>query len=844
MIIITKLIFTLAFVVYIANASFSSLAEFKKKIQEQVGESVCYDQWLGDGSCDRACNTAEHSFDGGDCSSRFQSVSLFGDDHESGFTLAAESIADHHVGKYFKASKKTRKEDRSEVVLRRGVEFTITIVPKWYEKLSSVFVEPEHFTEYKLKDGTTGSCTHPDMTDKNRITCDAIPFTANVGRQEISFKQGRGFKDAGTVIIIFNPYHSDSPVYMSDSRNRKEYVEEQTGRTYYGDIDWNIRKSSTQNGVSSDSWAYHQYDPSVLDALALFIDKAIKSKSSLKYIDKSSPIGISRHLTDVLSATTRRRIEGLLEGKWPGENEKDPYKDGKDPGFWTGSRAIFTQWLRTGETVKYGQCWVFGGVLTTALRALGIPSRQLTTFRSGHDTQTSPGVFDKIIHYGGKTGESIWNYHVWVDAWFSRPDLPTKKKNSYDWNAVDATPQESSYDGEYKMGPAYIPFVATNTNQDNKKNFDNQFVIGEVNSIHRFDNGDDVSDVGRKVVTKKRGTNRYGKSGEYDLTSIYKHCETPYHEVENDVCIEKPVPETNVHFFLEMEASIRKSRAALKHSRKSVDALQNEEAYVSDDDVTSPPVTSTTPPTSPISKLRKVAHASIFATRAASLTAKVHDTTQRELYGKCLKSGTRICSTKNGEDCNRIHVSGSHVMGDDIHVEFKSTSSAAVGDIKIVVEAVSNNGQPIEHNPITEKNTASFVLTPHDYAPFVNEAATLKIIATSQDNGVSHYHENMIELMMPKLSVDISEDRKSVVISTKNPLPIPLTNLVAKISDDTGDRTVEIEEGMSPTQQDWSVSIPSADIDEGEVVFVSLNCDEIFAARGWNQDSSVESASA
>jgi hypothetical protein len=90
-------------------------------------------------------------------------------------------------------------------------------------------------------------------------------------------------------------------------------------------------------------------------------------------------------------------------------------------------------------------------------------------------------VFDKIIASQG-TSESIWNYHVWVDAWMKREDL----SQPADWNAVDATPQETSIDGEFKMGPAYVPFVRDNIHQDDDKNYDNQFVIGEVNSIHRF----------------------------------------------------------------------------------------------------------------------------------------------------------------------------------------------------------------------------------------------------------------------------------------------------------------------------------------------------------------------
>ena len=37
--------------------------------------------------------------------------------------------------------------------------------------------------------------------------------------------------------------------------------------------------------------------------------------------------------------------------------------------------------------------------------------------------------------------DSIWNFHVWNDVWMSRPDLPVGYGG---WQAVDATPQESS----------------------------------------------------------------------------------------------------------------------------------------------------------------------------------------------------------------------------------------------------------------------------------------------------------------------------------------------------------------------------------------------------------------
>ena len=50
-----------------------------------------------------------------------------------------------------------------------------------------------------------------------------------------------------------------------------------------------------------------------------------------------------------------------MEGRWCGD-----YEGGVSPRTWTGSLRILEQFLRSGGgTVKYGQCWVFSGLLTT-----------------------------------------------------------------------------------------------------------------------------------------------------------------------------------------------------------------------------------------------------------------------------------------------------------------------------------------------------------------------------------------------------------------------------------------------------------------------------------------------
>lgn len=51
---------------------------------------------------------------------------------------------------------------------------------------------------------------------------------------------------------------------------------------------------------------------------------------------------------------------GVLVGNWSGD-----YGGGQAPTFWSGSVAILQQYYKAKKPVKYGQCWVFSGVVTT-----------------------------------------------------------------------------------------------------------------------------------------------------------------------------------------------------------------------------------------------------------------------------------------------------------------------------------------------------------------------------------------------------------------------------------------------------------------------------------------------
>ncbi|KAJ8358747.1 hypothetical protein SKAU_G00152720 [Synaphobranchus kaupii] len=215
---------------------------------------------------------------------------------------------------------------------------------------------------------------------------------------------------------------------------------------------------------------------------------------------------------------------GVLKGNWSGD-----YIGGVSPTHWDGSVDILRKWNKYFcHPVKYGQCWVFAGVMCTVLRCLGIPCRPVTNFKSAHDTHGNL-IIDKYYSDHGvqpKTSEdSVWNYHVWVEAWMRRPDLPGE--SVYDgWQVLDPTPQELS-DGVHCCGPA--PVKAVHEGHTDLK-YDLPFVFAEVNadmvlwkiledgSEKRF--WSDTESVGQNISTKSVGSDE-----RLDITDNYKYPE-------------------------------------------------------------------------------------------------------------------------------------------------------------------------------------------------------------------------------------------------------------------------------------------------------------------------------
>jgi transglutaminase 1 len=101
---------------------------------------------------------------------------------------------------------------------------------------------------------------------------------------------------------------------------------------------------------------------------------------------------------------------GVVMGNW-----SEDFGSGTPPSRWLGSQRILQQYYETKKPVKYGQCWVFAGVLATVCRAIGLPCRVITNYSSAHDTQNSLTV-DYFVDDNGQVMEELNSDSIWYDG--------------------------------------------------------------------------------------------------------------------------------------------------------------------------------------------------------------------------------------------------------------------------------------------------------------------------------------------------------------------------------------------------------------------------------------------
>ncbi|XP_011689027.1 PREDICTED: annulin-like [Wasmannia auropunctata] len=256
--------------------------------------------------------------------------------------------------------------------------------------------------------------------------------------------------------LICNPWCNDDVVYLDSENERQEYVLMEDGLIWRGN----------HNRWRPTVWKYAQFEQDILDC-ALYLMNHV---GKVRIYGRNHPVIITRCLSAAVNSPDNN---GAMIGNW-----SDDYEDGVPPTRWMGSQQILQQYYKTKKPVKYGQCWVFSGVLATICRTLGIPCRVVTNYSSAHITQNSR-IVECVINKDGKIMEelsdSVWNFHVWNEVWMKRPDLSPDYSG---WQAIDATRKELR-DGAYRCGPASVAAVKKG---ELLHPYDNAFVFAQVNA--------------------------------------------------------------------------------------------------------------------------------------------------------------------------------------------------------------------------------------------------------------------------------------------------------------------------------------------------------------------------
>ncbi|KAK3745808.1 hypothetical protein RRG08_030681 [Elysia crispata] len=465
--------------------------------------------------------------------------------------LHVKENAEKHHADLFEC---TDRDNDPQLVVRRGQEFklTLTFQRPWSSKDDDMYLvftlgdEPNTrkgtYAEMKLEEGKDTSYMTGDTESKewgarilsqsdNTLTVGVYsPPDAIIGEWEYAVRtvKVKGGKDENyecegseEVIILLNPWCQDDQVYMKETGDLKEYISNEIGLVFSG----------SYRNIETKPWDYGQFQPGVLEASLHILRKANGNKISSNMGD---PVYISRALSKILNNCDDN---GVLMGRWDGN-----YGDGTKPLSWRGSAPIIKQYMKTGQPVKYGQCWVFSHLLTTVARALGLPCRSVTNFSSAHDTDLSM-TSDKYVDDDGndvpqKNNDSVWNFHVWNEVWILRPDLDkrTRLTGKYGgWHAVDATPQERS-DSVFQCGPSPLAAVKEG---DVHIGYDTKFVFGEVNAdVCTWKDGNppklisrSSNRIGQKISTKFPNGGSCGyyrgsdKGVRLDVTDLYKYPE-------------------------------------------------------------------------------------------------------------------------------------------------------------------------------------------------------------------------------------------------------------------------------------------------------------------------------
>jgi transglutaminase 1 len=133
-------------------------------------------------------------------------------------------------------------------------------------------------------------------------------------------------------------------VYLADEHERHEYVLNDTGIIWRG----------SYNRMRPTVWQYSQFEADILEC-ALYLTSVI---GKLSAASRADPVRTARAVS---AAVNSPDDNGAVMGNW-----SDEFEGGTPPTKWMGSKQILQQYWKQKKPVKYGQCWVFAGVVSTS----------------------------------------------------------------------------------------------------------------------------------------------------------------------------------------------------------------------------------------------------------------------------------------------------------------------------------------------------------------------------------------------------------------------------------------------------------------------------------------------
>uniref|UniRef100_UPI0037E79CDB protein-glutamine gamma-glutamyltransferase E-like n=1 Tax=Semicossyphus pulcher TaxID=241346 RepID=UPI0037E79CDB len=423
-----------------------------------------------------------------------------------------------------------------QLIVRRGQPFTLTLnLTEGFNKTTPLFINVATGGEFATQEqGTMYLLAVPDLVEQSpeakavwKVELDAksstqtgnliLTFTPPADAPIGLYKMVASYKDEkmslAELTVLFNPWCAEDSVFLDDEKKRQEYVMNEHGKIFIGSADF----------IFSRDWDYGQFDESMVSICMNLLDRNLKHKKDPAddVAARCDPIYVGRVVSAMINSEDDN---GVLEGQW-----ETPYDGGKAPTHWTGSISILKQWQKNEfQPVKYGQCWVYAGVMCSVMRLLGIPCRTVTNFSSACDENQNL-IIDKYHSEDGVdkriSEDSVWNFHVWLEGWMRRPDL--SEDSRYDgWQVLDPTPQGES-EGIYCCGPAAKEAILKG---DTDLKYDVSFVYAEVNAdcvdwLVKSDGSLEKIEADQKRVGKKISTKAVGSDEREDVTDEYKYKE-------------------------------------------------------------------------------------------------------------------------------------------------------------------------------------------------------------------------------------------------------------------------------------------------------------------------------